>query len=257
MLVIFYFIREMDVKMKKYFGKFVPKKSWFDANGDGDVDYKDFLFAAKKALDAATPSSNTFDINGDGKVDINDALDAARITGVAIAATGVTAAASSYAGAVLVTGKATAIATTIAGSIGAGVGGGLTALLGSTTTVSWLAWQTTSGVWVVAAKGVTAVSPTLVTAVSGASTFVASSAGSAVSTIAGFPVIEQIAINSLVSSGDILMIAGVPVAREVALASALVAVVVVAGYSFYILTRKRISKEEVEECLDGFTPEAI
>lgn len=243
--------------MRKYFGKFVPQKSWFDANGDGDVDYKDFIHAAKKALDVAIPSSEAFDINGDGRVDINDALDAARITGVAIAATGVTAAASSYAGAVLVTGKATAIATTIAGSIGAGVGGGLTALLGSTTTVAWAAWQTTSGVWVVAAKGVTAVSPTLVTAVSGASAFVASSAESAVTTIAGFPVVEQIATNALVSAGDILMIAGVPVAREVAIASALVAVVVVSGYTFYILTRKRISKDEVEQHIDGFSPELI
>jgi len=243
--------------MKKFFGKFVPKKSWFDANGDGDVDYKDFLDAAKKALNAATPSKNAFDINGDGKVDINDALDAARITGVTIAATGVTAAVSSYAGAVLVTGKATAIATTIAGSIGAGIGGGLTALLGSTTTVGWAAWQTTSGVWIVAAKSVTSISPTLVSAVSGTGSFVASSAETVVSTIAGFPVIEKIAIDALVSSNDILMIAGVPVAREVAIASALIAVVIVAGYSFYILTRKRISKEEVEDCINGFTPEPI
>jgi alkaline phosphatase len=110
--------------MKKYFGKFVPKKSWIDANGDGDVDYQDFIFAAKSALNSITPSKQTLDINGDGKVDINDALDAARITGAAIAATGITVAVSSYAGAVLVTGQATTIATTITASIGAGIGGG-------------------------------------------------------------------------------------------------------------------------------------
>lgn len=97
--------------MKKYFGKFVPKKSWFDTNGDGDIDYKDFLQAAKNTLDAITPSSNILDINGDGKVDINDALDAARITGATIAGAGITVAASSYAGTILISGKATAIAT--------------------------------------------------------------------------------------------------------------------------------------------------
>ena len=240
--------------MKKYFGKFVPKKSWLDSNGDGDIDYHDFIHAAKSALDAVTPSKEILDINGDGKVDINDALDAARITGATIAATGITAAVSSYAGVVLISGKATAIATTIAASIGAGAGGGLTALLGSTTTVAWAAWQTSSGVWVVAAQGVTAISPTLVASVSGASAFIATSAQSAVSTIAGFPVIESIATTSLVSSKDILLIAGVPVAREIALASALVALVVVAGYSYYILTRHRIGKEDVLEHLDGFAP---
>lgn len=249
-------IRERE--MKKYFGKFVPKKFWIDANedgdGDGDVDYQDFIFAAKSALNSITPSKQTLDINGDGKVDINDALDAARITGAAIAATGITVAVSSYAGAVLVTGQATTIATTITASIGAGIGGGLTALLGSTTTVAWATWQTSSGVWIIAAKGVKAISPTLVASVSGASAFAASSAQSAVSAIAGFPLIEKIAMSSLVGSGDILIIAGVPIAREVAIASALVALVVFAGYTYYILTRKRINKEEVLEHLEGLSP---
>ena len=46
-----------------------------------------------------------------------------------------------------------------------------------------------------------------------------------------------------------LIIAGIPIAREVALAAGLVAVVVVGGYAYYVLTRKRINKSEVEEAL--------
>ena len=74
--------------VKKYFGKFVPKQSWFDTNGDGDVDYKDFIAAAQNTLNALTPSNAVLDINGDGVIDIKDALDAARITGATIAGAG-------------------------------------------------------------------------------------------------------------------------------------------------------------------------
>jgi len=45
--------------MRKYFGKFIPKKSWFDANGDGDVDCRDFLDAAQKVVDSITPSKTS------------------------------------------------------------------------------------------------------------------------------------------------------------------------------------------------------
>ena len=42
------------------------------------------------------------------------------------------------------------------------------------------------------------------------------------------------------------MIAGIPIAREVALFVGLVAVIVVAGYAYYILTRKSINAKEVK-----------
>jgi len=235
--------------MKKYFGKFVPKKSWFDTNNDGDIDYKDFLKAAKNALDALTPSSSILDINGDGKVDVNDALDAARITGATIAGAGITVAASSYAGTILISGKATAIATTIAASIGAGFAGGVTTLLGSTTTIGWAAWQTTSGAWIVAAKSVTSISPALISTISGAGAIVPSTVSGVIETIAGFPVIQAIATDALVSSGDILMVVGIPIAREVAIAAGLIALVIIGGYSYYILTRHHITKQEIETTL--------
>lgn len=235
--------------MRKYFGRFIPDKSWFDANGDGDVDYRDFLAAAQKAVDAITPSKNILDINGDGVVDVNDALDAARITGATIAGIGVTFGAGAVAGSVLVTGKATAIATVVASSIGGAAGAGIGAIFGTTTTVSWAAMQLASGSWIVATKTVVSSSPAFITAMSSAGSFASAASSGIVNTIAGFPVVQSAAVKSLVASKDIWVIAGIPVAREVALATGLVAVVVVGGYAYYVLTRKRLEKQEVEEII--------
>ena len=55
------------------------------------------------------------------------------------------------------------------------------------------------------------------------------------------------ALKSLENSNEIIMIAGLPVVREVAISTALIAVVVVGGYALFVLTRKRVSKEEVQE----------
>ena len=235
--------------MRKYFGKFIPKKSWFDANGDGDVDCRDFLDAAQKVVDSITPSKNILDINGDGVVDINDALDAARITGATIAGIGVTFSAGALAGSVLVTGKATAIATVVASSMGAAAGAGIGAVFGTTTAVSWGAVQLASGSWILATKTVISSSPAFVTAMSSAGSFASTTSSGIVNTIAGFPVVQSAAVKSLVASKNILVIAGVPVAREVARVTGLVAVVVVGGYAYYVLTRKRLEKQEVEEII--------
>lgn len=235
--------------MKRYFGRFVPKKSWFDANGDGDVDYRDFITAAQKVVDSITPLKDDLDINGDGVVDINDALDAARITGAAIAGAGVTLGAGAIAGSVLVTGKATAIAGVIASSIGGAAGAGIGALFGTTSAVSWGAVQLANGSWILATKTVVSSSPTLISALSSAGSFTSATSSGIVNAIAGFPVIQAGAVQSLVASKQILVIAGIPVAREVALATGLVAMVVVGGYAYYILTRKRIEKQEVAEAI--------
>lgn len=235
--------------MRKYFGKFVPKKSWLDANGDGDVDFRDFLAAAQKVVDAITPSKNLLDINGDGVVDVNDALDAARITGATIVGAGVTFGAGAVAGSILVTGKATAIATVVASSIGGAAGAGLAAFFGTTTAVSWGAVQLASGSWILATNTVVSSSPTFIAAVSSAGSFITAASNGFVNTIAGFPVIEALALKSLVASKEVLLIAGVPVAREVAIVTGLVAVVVVSGYAYYVLTRKRIDRDEVERII--------
>lgn len=240
--------------VKKYFGKFVPKKDWFDANGDGSIDYKDFLAAAQNTLNSLTPKRNILDINGDGVVDINDALDAARLTGATIAGIGVTFGVGAVAGSILVTGKATAIASVVASSIGAAAGAGFGAILGTTTAVSWAAVQLASGSWILATKTVVSTSPAFITAISSIGSLASATSSGVVNTIAGFPVVQSAAVKSLISSKQVLVIAGIPVAREVALATGLVALVLVGGYAHYVLTRKRIDKSEVEEII-GNSPQ--
>lgn len=237
--------------MMKYLGKLIPKKSWLDVNGDGSIDHHDLINAAQKVVDTITPSKNAFDINGDGVVDINDALDAARITGATIAGIGVTFGVGAVAGSVLVTGKATAIASVVASSIGGVAGAGFGAMLGTTTAVSWGAVQLAGGSWILATKTVVSTSPTFVTALSSIGSLASATSSGIVNTIAGFPVVQSAAINSLVSSKQLLVIAGVPIAREVALATGLVALVVVGGYAYYVLTRARIDKGEVETIVGG------
>lgn len=237
--------------MMKYLGKLMPKKSWLDVNGDGSIDHHDLINAAQKVVDTITPSKNAFDINGDGVVDINDALDAARITGATIAGIGVTFGVGAVAGSVLVTGKATAIASVVASSIGAAAGAGIGAVFGTTTAVSWGAVQLASGSWILATKTVVSSSPAFMMAMSSAGSFASAASSGIVNTIAGFPVVQSAAVKSLVASKEVWVIAGIPVAREVALATGLVAVVVVGGYAYYVLTRKRLEKQEVEEIIGG------
>ncbi len=234
---------------QRYFGKFIPKKSWFDVNGDGDVDYQDFIAAARKSVNAVTPSKNVLDINGDGVVDINDALDAARITGATIAGAGATLGVGAVAGSVLVTGKATAIAGVVASSIGGAAGAAAGAIFGTTTAVSWAGVQLASGSWILATKTVVTTSPAFVTAMSSIGSVATSASSGIVNTIAGFPVVQSFALNSLVASKQVVVIAGIPIGTKVALATGLVAVVVVGGYAYFVLTRKRIDKSEVEEML--------
>lgn len=240
--------------MRKYFDKLIPKKIWFDVNGDGSVDCHDIVLAAQKAVSALTPSKNAFDINGDGIIDINDALDAARITGATIAGIGVTFSVGAVAGSVLVTGKATAIASVVASSIGAAAGAGFGSVFVTTNTVSWAAVQLASGSWILATKTVVATSPAFVTAMSSIGSLATGTSSGIVNTIAGFPVIKAAAVQSLVSSNQVLLIAGIPVAREVALVTGLVALVVVSGYAYYVLTRKRIDRVDVEAIL-GDSPQ--
>jgi len=235
--------------VRKYFGRFVPDKSWFDANEDGNVDYKDFIAAAQRALNAVTPSKNILDINGDGIVDINDALDAARITGATIAGAGVTLGTGAVAGSVLVTGKATAIATVISSALGTAAGSGIGVLFGTTAGTVVQAVQLANGVWILGVKTVISTSPAIVSAVSSASALVSGTSATMVNTIAGLPVIQTAALNSLVSAKSVVVIAGIPIAREIALTTGLIAIVVSGGYAYYVLTRNRIDPAEVEHAI--------
>ena len=232
--------------VKKYFGRFTPNRSWFDTNGDGDVNYQDFIAAAQNALNSITPSKNILDVNGDGVVDVNDAIDAARITGAAITGAGVTLAVGAVAGSVLVTGSATSIATVISTALGAAAGAGIGTIVGATSGTAVAAVQLSNGTWILGVKTVIATSPTFVSAVSSVTGIVSGASSAMVNTIAGLPVIQTAALNSLVNSNSVLIIAGIPVAREVAIATGLVAVVIVSGYAYYVLTSKRVSKTDVE-----------
>lgn len=235
--------------VRKYIKKLVPKKAWFDANGDGDVNHRDVLAAAQKSIEAIIRRKSVFDVNGDGVVDINDALDAARITGATIASAGVTLGAGAVAGSIMVSGKATAIATLIASSVGAAAGAGFGMVLGSTATTAYSAVQLANGTWILGVKTLIATSPSFVTTISSAGSVIAGASSGVVNTIAGLPVVQAAGLKSLVQSNSIIVIAGIPIAREVALATGLVAIVVSGGYAYYVLTRNRIEPEAVEAAI--------
>ena len=232
--------------MKKYIGKILPDKAWLDFNGDGETNFQDFKDAAKSIFDTVTPSRNILDINGDGKVDIQDAIDAAKISGAAIAGVGVTITAGALAGSAVVTGTATSIASVVAATVGAGASAGAASIFGATSTFAYAATQTASGVWIIQAASYVGASTELIAAASSLGATITASISPVVQTIAGLPVVQQVALSHAVHTGDILLIAGIPIAREVAIFVGLVAVVVVAGYAFYVLTRKRVSKDEIE-----------
>ncbi len=67
-----------------------------------------------------------------------------------------------------------------------------------------------------------------------------------VAKIAGLPVIEALAVNAGVSKGALIVIAGVPVAREVAIAVGLISIVIVGGYAYFLLNRGVNSKDVTE-----------
>ena len=51
-----------------------PLKDMMDVNGDGKIDYKDVIAAAKAFGKKAIPSKSMFDANNDGDIDHKDAL---------------------------------------------------------------------------------------------------------------------------------------------------------------------------------------
>ena len=222
-----------------------PSKDALDVNGDGTIDYKDFVDAAKKIGSKVVPPKSAFDANNDGVIDHKDAIVGAKIAGAALAGAGATLAVGAYGGALIVSGTATSIATGIVSVAGAAVGGFAGAILGSATTSTFLAMKTASGAIVIVSETVATVSPGLVAAFSGTGSTLGAMSSGAIAKTAGLPVVEAIAIKAGVSKGALLMIFGIPVAREVAIAAGLVSVVIVGGYA-YLLLNKGIEKDDVE-----------
>lgn len=232
------------MSIKKRIGAMAPSKKIFDVNGDGKVDYRDVVDAAKRLGSKAIPSKSTFDANGDGKVDYKDAVVGAKIAGAAMVGAGATLAAGAYGGALIVSGTASAIATGVVGAAGATIGAFTGTILGTATTSTFLAMKSASGALIIVSETAAMVSPGLVSAFSAAGSTVGAMNSTLVANIAGLPVIEALAVNAGVSKGALVVIAGVPVAREVAVAVGLVSIVIVGGYAYFLLN-KDFDQDEV------------
>lgn len=219
---------------KKVRGALTPSKDAFDVNGDGSVDYKDFIDGAKKL---GSKAKATFDANGDGKIDYKDAAVGAKIAGAAVVGAGATFAAGAYGGALIVSGTASSIAMGIVGAAGATVGAFTGTLLGTATTSTFLAMKTASGALIIVSETAASISPGLVSALSAVGSGAGAMNSALVAKIAGLPVIEALAVNAGVSKGALIVIAGVPVAREVAIAVGLISIVIVGGYAYFLLNK--------------------
>jgi hypothetical protein len=187
--------------------------------------------------------SSAFDLNSDGKVDYKDALVAAKIAGAVVAGAGTSLAAGAYGGALTVSGTATAIATGITASAGATAGAFTGALLGATTTSTFVAVKSASGAMIVAAETATAFAPGLVSAFSAMASIGSAMNAAVVSQIAGLPVIQSMAVNAGVSKGSLVVIGGVPILRETAIATGLISLVIIGGYAYLLLNEGAHSSE--------------
>ena len=64
--------------------------------------------------------------------------------------------------------------------------------------------------------------------------------------VAGLPIIKSIAISNAIAANEIVMIAGIPMAVNAALAAGLIAIVIVGAYAYYVLTKDAIKTVEEE-----------
>lgn len=186
---------------------------------------------------AAKSVSGLLDVNGDGVIDHRDAVAAAKITVAAAAGVGATAIASVAAGSAIVAAGATSLATTVTAFAGAAAGTFIGLTIGTTTTATLLVVHAGNALFV-GSSVITAVSSSVVAAASA----LGAGAGNLVGgTIAGFPIIQQIALSQAVSAGEVIVIAGVPVGVTVALAAGFIAIVIVGAYAYYVLTKDAVA----------------
>lgn len=199
----------------------------------------------KLIKDAASSASSLFDVNGDGVVDYKDAIAAAKITGAAVVGAGATAAAGAVAGSTIVTTGATAIAAKVAMISGAAAGAFIAGTFGATTAVSATIVQYGSVV-VLGSSAVTSVSGPLLAAAAGAGSWAAQAA---TGKLANLTIIKTIALSKAVSAGEVILIGGVPIGVTAALAAGLIAIVIVGAYAYYVLTKDAVPDEG-----SGFAP---
>ena len=55
--------------------------------------------------------------------------------------------------------------------------------------------------------------------------------------------IKSIALSNAIAANEIVMVAGVPMAVNAALAAGLIAIVIVGGYAYYLLTKDRVTAD--------------
>jgi hypothetical protein len=185
----------------------------------------------------AKEKRNALDLNGDGRVDYKDAIVATKIAGAAVVGAGTALAAGAYSGALVVSGTASTIATGIVATAGASVGAFTGAILGATST-TFMAVKTASGAVVIASEAAVTFTPQLVAAFSGVSAM----NSMVVAKIAGLPVIQSLAVEAAISKGSTIVIGGVPILREAALAAGLISLLIVGGYAYVLLNENEVEQ---------------
>lgn len=189
----------------------------------------------------AKEKRNALDLNGDGRVDYKDAIVATKIAGAAVVGAGTALAAGAYSGALVVSGTASTIATGIVATAGASVGAFTGAILGATST-TFMAVKIASGAVVIASEAAVTFTPQLVAAFSGVSTVASAMNSTVVAKIAGLPVIQSLAVEAAISKGSTIVIGGVPILREAALAAGLISLLIVGGYAYVLLNENEVEQ---------------
>lgn len=189
----------------------------------------------------AKEKRNALDLNGDGRVDYKDAIVATKIAGAAVVGAGTALAAGAYGGALVVSGTASTIATGIVAAAGASVGAFAGAILG-TTSATFMAVETASGAVVIASEAAVAFTPQLVSAFSGVGSVASAMNSTIVAKIAGLPVIQSLAVEAAISKGSTIVIGGVPILREAALAAGLISLLIVGGYAYVVLNENEVEQ---------------
>jgi hypothetical protein len=196
---------------------------------------------------AAQAAVSVLDVNGDGVIDHKDALAAAKIAGAATVGVGATAAAGAIAGSSIVATGAAAIASKVAMVGGAAAGAFIAGTFGATTTI-------TAGI--VHYGSIVVIGSSTATSVSAPLLAAAASAGSwaaqvATGKIADMAIIKSVALTKAVAAGEVILIGGVPMGVTAAITAGLIAIVIVGAYAYYILTKDSVSEDEVTGLVPG------
>jgi hypothetical protein len=202
----------------------------------------------KQIKKATSIASSVLDVNGDGVVDYRDAIAAAKVASAVTLGAGATVAAGAIAGstivsagaAAIVSAGAAAIATKIAMVSGAAAGAFIAGTFGATTAVSYTMVQVGSIV-VCGSSAVTSVSGPLLAAAAGAGSWVGQIT---TGKIAGMTIIKSVALSNAVAAGEVLIIGGIPIGVTAALTTGLIAILIVGAFAYYVLTKDAVPSWE-------------